>query len=373
MLMPDLKTLRLTAATLSLALLAACGSDKGEDGSPTDSFDRAAMLTNYSSQLIVPGFRELSEKTAQLRIRLVFLDNGYQPTAADVLSAREALREASLAWQAVSSYEFGPAEQQMLRSNLNIYPTSTDKIEGNIKAGAYDLNAAVNLSAKGFPALDYLLYDGGTPEAVAAKFAASSTRGSYAMAVAVQMQKLTEAAYNGWLGGGYTGTFQQATGTAVGSSVANLVNQLNADIDMTKRYKVGIPGGRFTAGTPQPMQAESPYGNLSLELLKRNVQADKNLFLGQAGTTNSLGLDDYLTHVKAQYNGKPLAGVIEQQFDAVLTAIDAVPGPLTQAVTSQPATVTKVYDEFQKLIVLTKTDMPSALGVSITYTDNDGD
>ncbi|MBT9392792.1 imelysin family protein [Hymenobacter sp. NST-14] len=373
--MPDLKTFRLTAATLALALalalLSACSSDKGEDNAPADSFDRAAMLTNYSDQLIVPGFRDLSEKTTQLQARLVALAG--TPTAAAVLSAREALREASLAWQAMSSYEFGPAEQQMLRSNLNVYPTSTTQIESNIAAGTYDLNAASNLAAKGFPALDYLLYDGATPETVAARFGASANRADYAVALGDQLRQLTEATYNGWLAGGYTSTFQQATGTAVGSSVANLVNQLNSDIDMTKRYKVGIPGGRFTAGTPQPLKAEAPYGNLSLELLKRNVQAERNLFLGQTGTTNGPGLDDYLTHVNAQYNGKPLAGVIEQQFNAVLTAIDAVPGPLTQAVVSQPATVNKVYDEFQKLIVLTKTDMPSALGVSITYTDNDGD
>ncbi|OWP64160.1 hypothetical protein CDA63_05380 [Hymenobacter amundsenii] len=373
MLMPDLKTLRLTAATLSLALLTTACSSSGssDDNAPADSFDRAAMLTNYSDQLIVPGLRELSTEAAQLSAAVTAFTAS--PSAATLQTARTELREANLAWQAVSSYEFGPAEQQMLRSNLNVYPTSTTQIESNITAGTTDLNAAANLAAKGFPTLDYLLHEGATPEAVAAKFAASAKRGTYAKAVAAEIKQRTEAAYNGWLAGGYTSTFRQATGTAVGSAVANLVNQLNADIDMTKRYKVGIPGGRFTAGTPQPLKAESPYGNLSLELLKRNVQAEKNLFLGQVGTTNGLGLDDYLTHVNAQYNGKPLAGAIEQQFDAVLTAINAVPSPLTQAVATQPATVSKVYDEFQKLIILTKTDMPSALGVSITYTDNDGD
>ncbi|RFP65719.1 hypothetical protein D0N36_07245 [Hymenobacter lapidiphilus] len=372
MLLPNLKTLRLTAATLSLALLASCGSDsKSENAAPADSFDRAAMLANYSDQLIVPGLRELSTESGQLSAAVSAF--AASPSAATLQTARAELREANLAWQAMSSYEFGPAEEQMLRSNLNIYPTSTTQIEANIGAGSYDLGTTANLPAKGFPALDYLLYEGATPAAVVAKFTASTARGTYAKAVAAEIKQRTETAYNKWLAGGYTKTFQQSTGTAVGSAVANLVNQLNADIDVTKRFKVGVPSGRFTAGTAQPTKAESPYGNLSLELLKRNVQAQKALFLGQTGTTNGPGLDDYLTHVKAQYNGKPLADAISQQFDAVLAAIDAVPGPLTQAVATQPASVNKVYDEFQKLIVLTKTDMPSALGVSITYTDNDGD
>jgi len=40
---------------------------------------------------------------------------------------------------------------------------------------------------------------------------------------------------------------------------------------------------------------------------------------------------------------------------------------------TNPSVVDAAYVELQKQVVLFKTDMPSSLGVLITYQDNDGD
>ncbi|ALD21293.1 imelysin family protein [Hymenobacter sp. DG25A] len=361
------KTL-VTASALCLALLAGC--DSKEETTPASEYDRAAMLTNYSNNLIVPGYSALSTEATQLKAAVdAFVA---APTEATLASARAELQQAYTAWQTVSGYEFGPAEQQMLRTSLNIYPTTTSTVESNISSGTYDLEASANLSAKGFPAVDYLLYSDASATAVLARFVAQPNRGRYLQDLASNIQTKATAASTGWQG--YASTFQKSEGTAVGSAVGNLVNQLNSDIDMTKRAKVGIPSGRFTAGTAQPTKVEAYYSGLSLPLLKTTLQAEKALFLGQnAAGTNGLGLDDYLDHVGAKYNNEALSTAISRKFDEAIAATDAVQGPLSQAVTTQPQAVGAVYQKLQELIVLTKTDMPAALGVSITYTDNDGD
>jgi predicted lipoprotein len=208
--------------------------------------------------------------------------------------------------------------------------------------------------------------------AVITRFVAQSNRGRYLQDVAANINTRVGATTTGWQS--YTATFQKSEGTAVGSAVGNLVNQLNSDIDMTKRAKVGIPSGRFTAGTAQPTKVEAYYSGLSLPLLKSSLQAEKAMFLGQnTAGANGLGLDDYLDHVGAKYNNEALSAAISRKFDEAIAATDAVQGPLSQAVTTQPQAVGAVYQKLQELIVLTKTDMPAALGVSITYTDNDGD
>ncbi|AIZ63581.1 hypothetical protein PK28_07555 [Hymenobacter sp. DG25B] len=361
------KTL-VTASALFLALAAGC--DSKEDTAPASEYDRAAMLTNYSNNLIVPGYTALNTETTQLKAAIdAFVA---APGEATLASARAELQQAYTAWQMVSGYEFGPAEQQMLRTNLNIYPATTSTIESNISAGSYDLESSANLSAKGFPALDYLLYSDASATAVIARFVAQSNRGRYLQDVAANINTRVGATTAGWQS--YTATFQKSEGTAVGSAVGNLVNQLNSDIDMTKRAKVGIPSGRFTAGTAQPTKVEAYYSGLSLPLLKSSLQAEKAMFLGQnAAGANGLGLDDYLDHVGAKYNNEALSAAIAKKFDEAIAATDAVQGPLSQAVTTQPQAVGAVYQKLQELIVLTKTDMPAALGVSITYTDNDGD
>ena len=47
--------------------------------------------------------------------------------------------------------------------------------------------------------------------------------------------------------------------------------------------------------------------------------------------------------------------------------------PLSQGVQGNTAPIEAAYNEIQKLVVLLKTDMPSAMGILITYVDNDGD
>ncbi len=361
-------------ALACLALLSSCGSDS-EDSSPDNDYDRQTMVANYADNLIVPAYGNFNSKAKAMATAIdAFVAS---PMAENLAAARTAYQQAYTAWQNVSVYEFGPADEQMLRSNLNTFPTSTSQIESNISSGTYNLQLTANYAAKGFPALDYLLYGAGTEAAVLEQYTSgtnAANRKKYLQDVAHLVQQRVETVYNGWTSGDYATTFKNAQGTAVGSAVGNLVNGLNADIDVTKRYKVGLPAGKSTSGTALPEKVEAYYSQLSLELLKQNIQAEKATFMGMTpGGTNGPGLDDYLDHVNAQYNGTLLSDAIEAQFNAVLAAANAVQGPLSEAVTTQQPAVLKVYDELQKLIVLTKTDMPSKLGVTISYTDNDGD
>lgn len=357
-----------------LSILSSCGSDS--DGTdPKTDYDRQAMVANYADNLIVPAYNVFQSRTEAMATAIdAFVAT---PTAGTLSAARAAYQNAYMAWQDASLYEFGPADEQLLRTNLNIYPTATAEIDNNISSGTYDLQASPNLDAKGFPALDYLLYGAGTEAAMVDQYtsgANAANRRKYLQDLSNLIHQHAAAVYTGWTSGNYAATFKNAPGTAVGSAVGNIVNQLNFEIDLTKRAKVGFPSGRFTIGEALPDRVEAYYSQISLELLKQAIRAEKAVFMGMTPNgTNGPGLDDYLDHVEAAYGEGLLSDAIEAQFDAALAAANAVQGPLSEAVTTQPQAVTKVYDELQKLIVLTKTDMPAALGVTITYSDSDGD
>jgi uncharacterized protein len=81
----------------------------------------------------------------------------------------------------------------------------------------------------------------------------------------------------------------------------------------------------------------------------------------------------YLTNAKATYNGGPLSDTITAAFASDITALQAVPDPLSQTIQTNPASAQAAFAASQKLVALLKTDMPSSLGVLITYGDNDGD
>jgi uncharacterized protein len=355
--------------------LLSCTSDS-ETGGPKTEYNREAMLANYGENIILPAYQVFRTETTELTEAVnQFTAN---PTTQTLASAQATFKKAYLTWQDLSVFHFGPAEEQLLRSNLNVYPTDTTQIKNNITSGTYNFGLSANAPAKGFPAVDYLLFSRSANNLLNLYTTApdAANRKKYLKDVVMLINQHAQATYTAWAptGSNYIKTFKEAAGTAVGSSVGNLVNQLNQDIDITKRFKVYIPVGGLTSDIPIPGKTEAYFSGMSLELLERNVRAQKRVFTGQTSQgTDGPGLDDYLNHVNAKYNDKPLAQVIASQYDAVLAAIATVPKPLSTAVNTNQQSVKNVYNEFQKLIVLTKTDMPQALGVTISYQDNDGD
>jgi hypothetical protein len=65
--------------------------------------------------------------------------------------------------------------------------------------------------------------------------------------------------------------------------------------------------------------------------------------------------------------------VIKNQFATATTKLQALTDPLSDNIKNNNTAVTAAYTELQKLTVLLKTDMPSSMGILITYGDNDGD
>ena len=57
----------------------------------------------------------------------------------------------------------------------------------------------------------------------------------------------------------------------------------------------------------------------------------------------------------------------------MISKLDAIPDPLSESFINDGVKVEDAYKEIQKLLTLLKTDVSSALGVQISFMDNDGD
>ncbi|MBX9852372.1 MAG: hypothetical protein K2X86_11525 [Cytophagaceae bacterium] len=152
-----------------------------------------------------------------------------------------------------------------------------------------------------------------------------------------------------------------------------LVNQFNQDMELTKNFRIGIPLGKQSGGVTYPEKVEAYYSGISVELAELHIQAIENLYLGRSSAGNGIGFDDYLDQMEAGYNGGSLNAAIKNQFTATLSKFALLTDPLSADIVNNPAVVDAAYLELQKTIVLTKTDMASALSILITYVDNDGD
>ncbi len=365
-------TITAMMAIISVGIVTGCKKENPAPDEPEDTFDRTSMLTNFADSLIIPQYTALSAELAILEVQANSFNAA--PDVAELNALRAAFQQAYYAYQSVSIFEFGPAETESFRLNCNTFPTDTAQIILNVSNGTYNLFLASNLDAKGYPALDYLLYGRNVSDAtIVSYFATSANRRTYLSDLVQHLRTHTQNVLNAWLNT-YRGTFIASNGNSIGSSLGYLVNQLNYDLELIKNAKLGIPLGKMTLGIPVPEKCENYYSGQSVWLASAALNNIENCYLGRSTNGNDgSGFDNYLDHLGAQYQSGTLNAAIQSHFLDAKVKLQAVPDPLSTQVVSNPAVVDTAYRAVQRLLVLLKTDMPSNLGIVITYQDTDGD
>lgn len=360
--------------SISFTLLLSCDKKKKEEENNTEDFDRSSLLSNIGENIIKHRYERLNTSINTLESTIVNITSPININQLETI--RSAFKDAYQKWQGCSSFEFGPAANSALRATLNTFPSDTTQINTNITAGGYNLGTASNIVATGFPALDFLLFNKNNSQAQIDYFNNASNgtnRITYLKDIATQIKASVNAVNQEWQTN-YVTTFKNANGTDVGSSLSLLINSINLDFEKFIRDgKVGIPLGVRSLGTALPTKTEAYYSGESLILLEESIISLQNIFNGKGELTGSIGLDDYLNHLNTKHGDELLSSKINTQFSAIIKKIDLLNHPINKEVVNNQAAVQNVYNELQKLIVLLKVDLSSALSILITYQDNDGD
>lgn len=351
---------RLLLIGISLLFLGSCSSND-EDQEDQINFDQTAFLQNEAN-IIVEAYNEFDLRISELTEAVDTFRN--TPDLKSLNEVQAKFKQAYLGWQLVSHFEFGPAESLGLKSNLNIFPTDTNLIESNISSGSgsYNLDALNSKSAKGLAAIDYVIHHQNDSQLVQAFN--DPDRMQYLIELCVNARDYSQQALTQW--NNYKGDFISAKGTSVGSGSGMLVNALNQHYERFFRDgKIGIPLGVRSSGISRPKYVEAYYSAYSMELAVANFKAMKDCYLGKSG----IGLDDYLRASDAE----DLVQRIQSQIDLIDSKLQGIQDPLSKRVNDESQKVSELYSEIQKLIVYWKVDLPSRLGILISYQDNDGD
>ncbi|MEO0471102.1 MAG: imelysin family protein, partial [Bacteroidota bacterium] len=324
-----------------------------------------SMVANIADNLIIPGYEDLQQKVDVMAEDVNAFSADINQNNLDAL--RASWLDAYLSFQNVAQYEFGPAEDAFLRNSVNNFPINAGNVDDNIASGSYNFNSP-DAFDKGFPALDYLLYGiGADDQAILTQFA-DSAYSRYLQDVTADIKFRVDSVTFKWTDS-YRESFVRASGTAAGTALSLLVNNLNQHFEIIKRDKIGIPVGVVTLGFTNPEKVEAFYSGKSLELAVASLEASEDLYLGGNGS----GFDDFLTEIEAAKDGESLDKLIQDQFASGIETLKALQGPLSEAVNADKAAVENAYNEVVKNLVNLKTDMPSVLCVTITYVDNPSD
>ena len=335
--------------------------------SPADNFDQSAMLINLSQNVFLPNYESLKNE-----VTILLADwNSFKSskTAGDFTKMSEQFKTAYTSYQTINYLELGPAANVALRNNFNTFPTDTTQINSNIQTGNFNINTLSSYPQKGFPALDYLFFSASSNQIITnlnnTNFVA------YIDAIIDDLVTNSTTVYNNW-NSNYASSFSQKTGSDIGSSLGMLTNAWNQHYERNFRDgKIGIPVGIRSLGLPLPEKAEAYFSGISSTLVIKNLVEMEKMYLGIGSDgINRSSFDDYLISAGAA----ELDNRIKNQFTAAKDALDKIKnGRLSDQIKNNQADIEEAYFELQKLILLIKVELPSRLGILITYQDNDGD
>lgn len=369
---------------ISLALISvmiSCKKDPKDADPSTDTHaaDRALMLTNIADESIIPSYSNLNLSIDTFSNDIAVFKTS--PTLTNLQTLRISWEKAYIAWQKVELFDVGPANQYALRNYANIYPANELIINSNLLDVNTNLEISSNYAAQGFPAFDYLLNGlASTDDSIVTLYTTASNaqlRLNYLTKLATQLSFKVKQTLDLW-NSAYRADFISSTSLKAGSSTSMLINGYVMNYEKFIRLgKFGIPSGAVST-LLEPTKVEGFYKkDISQKLALAAHQASVNFFNGKSVKTGSIyyGLAAYLNALEAKdtQTNKLLSVALNEQFDINNNAILNLNSNFYYLVNNDNQKLIDAFNELQKAVRILKVDMTSAMSITITYTDNDGD
>ena len=370
--MKFLKTLIICFVSLSF-LFISCSDDESNMGVTTDSYDRNGLLENWADHIIIPAFEAYTTTLMELQSKNDNLTD--DPSIENLQTLREAYIDAYKAWQKVSMFDIGKAEEIGLRNYTNIYPTDEEAILEHIASKAYNLELPSNFDAQGFPALDFLLYGVADTDEGVLNFLQTENYNLYLLDLIARLNELSLEVLNDWKNSYREIFISNVEGSATGS-IDKLVNDFLYYYEKFFRAgKIGIPAGRFS-GTPLPNTVEAPYSKIhSKTLFLEAFQATQDFYEGKSFEENvqfnSLG--SFVDHMIERNNGEDISAELSILWSNVDSKAELLSPDFSEQIVADNSKMLETYDEIQKTVILLKVDMMQALNIQVDYVDADGD
>ena len=376
----------LTAA--SLCALCACSSDTD----PRTYEREQAFLANLVQESILPLYDAAYLRASELKINVDELCES--PSSDGVALARASWRALQDAWKHTEVYSFGPVKEYPLRlgPKIDLWPARAETVERAIRDGAWkevgDLSVVSGWS-KGLPAVEYVLFRDPDASVVSDELTAEVDRCTYLGLLAEDARINFELLVNAWKpdDGNFAAelTFDQADVEAtffgtVAMAFDEVMNRTGFLIELMRQTKVAKPAGIAT-GTIDLGLAESRFCDCSLEDLQANLAGLREVYVGAAERASSsepaegeVGEVVYNSiRSLLPQDAQSIDVDILASFDELELHISGFETTLTGAIDTNPSRVEELYQKLTRLQVLFQVDLFQALGVTLTFNDNDGD
>ena len=385
---------RMSAVALGLALVVpGCGNNGSSDPGLSDETRalRAQVLASLGQNVIVPRQEAFAVVAGDLETALAGAAASPGDSTA-VSSARDAWREAMIAWQAIEMMQIGPAALRTqsqggldLRNRIYSWPDLNLCLvdQQTVEDGFDDPDVIAQTvgTPRGLWAIEYLLFyeataenncspinsinQNGTWDAVEQAGQIQPRRLAYAAALGTLVKRGADELVAQWSSEGGNFIEELISPTRSGAVYGSAQEGLNAVSDAlfyldkeTKDMKVGEPAGITMCETETcPERLESRWASHGRENVLANLRGFQAVFLGGDEGTGLPGYDDLLVDMGAADVANDMTTAIA---DAI-TATEAIPGTMRDALESDPPSVVAAHAAQRNVTDLLKSDFLSVL------------
>lgn len=211
------------------------------------------------------------------------------PSAAGLVRARSAFKDAVLSWGRVEHLRFGPVTDDKRNERLLFWPdpkgVARRQVAAIIETGeesALDHRlAGKSIAVQGFTALDIVLFGGGSKDLDASP-AQGSSRCKYAMALSANIASIAKAALDGWA----AGSAYEKLWLQPGESNSTYITSKETTQALLQSYVLGIellrdqrlkgPLGIQKVGA-KALEPMLPNSGLAVPFLRANIEGVRSL------------------------------------------------------------------------------------------------
>lgn len=363
----------LSSICLLLLLFLLFGGCKREK--PGSAYDVVSSLQPIARQVIVPRHQEFQRETVAFSQQAdQYLQ---QPDSQQLLVLREAFLDLYVKYSACEPFIFGEIKSLFVHNRMAKWPCDTDQIEQSI-ASPDSIHAGyiatLGSTSRGLASLEYLLYAKAADSTHLSftRGVGSMRRRGFLAAIAADLeQKATQLADFWGNSGTYAERWVNSTETGTQAPMALFANSLIAMTQNIAQKKIGGPLGKFDMNPPRTDELQAHYSRHSLALIKKNVETLKVAF---DGVDQASGINAALDALEAKYGEQKLSEAISERFLQVQSELGKLAGTsLYLVIENEPQRLEALYAACRELLVMMKADLVSALSITLTVSDNDGD
>jgi predicted lipoprotein len=318
--------------------------------------DYTSLLQALADETTVPNANGFATQADALVTSLKTLETTND--AASLKAAQEAWRATRKAYRLLDAEHYGPMTEQGTTDKVDTFPADPGALASLAAQPTPGVAAAPN-NAKGFLALELLLFSPGNELADAKKRTLARTLGED---IAANAHALADA----WTTGGFAtqlktaghGSTRYATQRA---ALDDVMAGVGYALELVVAVDLANPLGRQNAGQPDPKQVVAALSDNSVADMIATLDGVSAAYEGRGFNvitrSQSAALDD----------------TFRSQLATCKSKLTALSRPFSSAIVSQTSAVTDAYEACKTAKNTWAAEVTSALGATVKPADTDGD